>query len=414
MRSFTSGAFLACALSLAAPARAADGDFRWVQHTANGVEMRAATLDRACPAAQIDGRPATLKVRSAPGPGFPVMICVANLPPGAKSAMIGGAGLPLPKPRPDRILLIGDTGCRLSFPLFQACNNPTEWPFPNGAEAAAATRPDLVIHLGDFHYREQACPLGDRGCQGTAFGDNWDVWRADFFDPARPLLETAPWVMVRGNHEECQRGGKGWSRALDPYDGVSPSGCLQAGAPFAVDLGGVTLVALDTATAAELRVRPEQSTRYRKDFADVARLAPQGPVWLAFHRPIWAVAANLMGVAIGGNATLADAHGAIPRNVEAILSGHVHTFQIMDFEVDLPVQVIVGHGGDQLHRTASDNPSGLTVKGAKIRTGRGTSGVFGYAMLERRDGGDWTLTNMDFTGKLLLTCDLAGRRIDCR
>ena len=32
---------------------------------------------------------------------------------------------------------------------------------------------------------------------------------------AAPLLAVAPWIVTRGNHEECARAGQGWSRFLD-------------------------------------------------------------------------------------------------------------------------------------------------------------------------------------------------------
>ena len=57
------------------------------------------------------------------------------------------------------------------------------------------------------------------GCAGSPYGDNWAVWQKDFFDPAAPLLAAAPWVLVRGNHELCSRGGHGWFRLLDPHPG---------------------------------------------------------------------------------------------------------------------------------------------------------------------------------------------------
>ena len=44
-------------------------------------------------------------------------------------------------------------------------------------------KPDLVIHVGDYFYRENACPADATGCQGTPFGDNWPTWAADFFNP---------------------------------------------------------------------------------------------------------------------------------------------------------------------------------------------------------------------------------------
>ena len=389
-------------------------DERWVQYSSNGLEVRVATAAAACPTARVDGRNVALSVRSTPGPDFPVRICAATLPAGTRSASIEGAALPLPKARPDKILLIGDTGCRISTIQVQACNDPKQWPFAEGSAKAADTKPDLVIHLGDFQYRERACPLADRGCKGSPYGDNWAVWMADFFEPARSLLQAAPWVMVRGNHEECQRGGKGWSRALDPYPFKSANGCLGLGQPFTVDLGGVTLAILDTATAGELRARPNETARFRKQFESLERLAPTGPIWLAFHRPIWSVAASFLGIAVGGNASLAAASSAIPARTDMILSGHLHTFQILDFADDLPVQVVSGHGGNELHLTASNSPAGLTVQGAKIRSGKGASGVFGYAILERKADGGWSIANRSFDGKLVSSCELVGRRIACK
>ena len=77
-------------------------------------------------------------------------------------------------------------------------------------------RPDLVIHVGDYHYRENACPAGNAGCAGSPWGYGWDAWEADVFAPARRLFAAAPWIVVRGNHESCNRAGQGWWRFLDP------------------------------------------------------------------------------------------------------------------------------------------------------------------------------------------------------
>jgi hypothetical protein len=100
---------------------------------------------------------------------------------------------------------------------WQACNDPEAWTFAEVARAAAAAHPDLVLHVGDYHYRENACPEGHAGCAGSPWAYGWDAWDADFFTPAAPLLAAAPWVMVRGNHEECARAGQGWWLLLDPH-----------------------------------------------------------------------------------------------------------------------------------------------------------------------------------------------------
>src|SRR4029077_15152285 len=52
----------------------------------------------------------------------------------------------------------------------------------------------------------------------------------DFFKPAEPLLLAAPWVMVRGNHENCfGKNGDGWFFLLQPEFGTV-SGCPKEAA----------------------------------------------------------------------------------------------------------------------------------------------------------------------------------------
>ena len=89
---------------------------------------------------------------------------------------------------PQRILVLGDTGCRIKGAALQACNDPAAWPFPPLAAAAAKLKPDLIVHVGDYLYRESACPAGNAGCAGSPWGDNWTTWQADFYTPAAPLL----------------------------------------------------------------------------------------------------------------------------------------------------------------------------------------------------------------------------------
>ena len=110
--------------------------------------------------------------------------------------------------------------------------------FPSVAAAAAKLKPDLVMHVGDYLYREEPCPPGNAGCAGSPSGDNWPSWNADFFAPAAPLLAAAPWVILRGNHEDCQRAGLGFLRLLGPdaFDPAAP--CNPHLAPFLVSLGG--------------------------------------------------------------------------------------------------------------------------------------------------------------------------------
>src|SRR5262249_52417530 len=157
-------------------------------------------------------------------------------------------------------------------------NDPVEWPFRLIAEVAAQQKPDLVIHVGDYLYRETPCPAGNLGCAGSPSGDTWAAWQADFFAPAETLLRTVPWVFVRGNHEVCDRGGQGWSRTLEPYAFNAQKGCNETAPPFAVAFDGLTLVALDVAPALGEKVNEVQAGFYRQQYKSLAQLT-SGPTW---------------------------------------------------------------------------------------------------------------------------------------
>jgi uncharacterized protein involved in tolerance to divalent cations len=410
---------LAAALAACIPALAqARPLYRWVEHVPGGAEARAITKESACPTAIVDGRLTAMQARSEPRGAFPIRVCALPIPADAREVSLDGLPLPLPKKRVDRILLIGDTGCRLKGAVLQDCNDLSAWPFRLVADIAAAdVKPDLVLHLGDLLYRETACPTARKGCAGSPFGDAWATWEADFFKPAEALLAAAPIVFVRGNHEDCARGGKGWSLLLDPLPRAADRACPGQANPYFVDLGGVVLLVFDVSDADEVKANVDQADWYRQQFAAVQFAGP-GPVWLAFHKPIWALSTLLGGPAPGDNKTLAlAARDNIPANVQAIFSGHQHTFQILTFEEDLPPQIVVGNSGDELLRHAPQDFDGAVINGVKVRTGRGAPGKFGFAILERQilegPGDEWSLVSYDAHGNALAHCHLKNRAIAC-
>src|SRR5258705_6143216 len=118
-----------------------------------------------------DGWPLVVNRRGAPDINFPIEICGARAPPAPPRLMVAGVLVPALPPMARRIVVIGDTGCRLEGRAIQDCGNPTAWPFGTIAARAAAKRPDLVIHLGDYYYRVSACPAGRAGCAGSPHGD---------------------------------------------------------------------------------------------------------------------------------------------------------------------------------------------------------------------------------------------------
>ena len=137
-----------------------------------------------CPVVEIAGSMHPMELRTPVPIGFKPL-CELVIPIDATVAMVDGRALPLPRPNPKRVVALGDTGCRILPPRVQACNDPAEWPFAQVASSIAGAHPDLVIHDGDYNYREDNCPPEQVAlCGGTPSGDNWDTWNAEFFAPA--------------------------------------------------------------------------------------------------------------------------------------------------------------------------------------------------------------------------------------
>jgi hypothetical protein len=390
----------------------------WVQAVASGgFEARIITSEAACPTLKSDKGDAAMTARAPENGAFP-LVCAAAIPSGAAIASVNGVTLPLPVVAPNRILVLGDTGCRIKGSALQACNDPAAWPFPAVAAAAARMKPDLVIHVGDYLYREEPCPAGNTGCAGSPSGDNWPSWQADFFAPAAPLLAAAPWVILRGNHEDCQRAGLGYLRLLGqgPFDPAAP--CNPHLAPMLVPLGGITLAAMDNADAPDTSIDDKLVPIYEKEFRDLAGVP--APVWYVGHRPIWAAISGPFNLPIGGNATIiaAESNTPLPPNIALMLSGHIHTFEAINYDAKVPPQIVAGNGGDNLDITPVNLKNAIFQghSGVGVKDGLSVGG-FGFLMMTRRES-DWTIDLYDAQGNDKGQClftpgkDRIGR-VDC-
>jgi hypothetical protein len=362
-----------------------------------------------CPSVSIDRkRPMAMR----PRPGMPAGFqpaCELQIPAGAKSATAGGQALALPRPDPKKIVVFGDTGCRIIAVFAQDCNDPSKWPLPVVSATAARGKPDLVIHVGDYLYREVPCPADSAAkCAGTPSGDNWETWKADFFSPAAKLLAAAPWAISRGNHEICARSWRGWFYYLDPRP--MPRACLVYSAPYIVKLGKFELAMLDSSDA--LTKSDEAQTA---EFArQLASLQPRPGAWLADHHPFWVVETPRNGKAqAGGSPTLQQAwERSGPKGVDVLLSGHIHLFSVLDFEGDRPSQIVAGDGGTNLVNDQSVKAiAGIAVSGMTVKGGE-THVQFGYTLFERT-GRTWKFTLRTPEDEMLVSCVLDGRHARC-
>ena len=115
--------FIGFVILLSAGSIAKAADNAYVVLGEDGVQVaRVITSDAKCPLIQFDGKRVRMDVRVLPAslPGradkpsvFPLLTCEKAIPANTRHAMLGHVSLPLLPHEVKRIVVIGDTGCRL-------------------------------------------------------------------------------------------------------------------------------------------------------------------------------------------------------------------------------------------------------------------------------------------------------------
>jgi Calcineurin-like phosphoesterase len=455
------------------PSDAALNESAWVEIGANNQAIaRLITPYTACPAITIDGSTSPMNLRVGPGtlplrttstdpvimsppstnskPSvFRVSACEINIPPGAHTATVAGKSLPLPKANVQRVIVLGDTGCRISIGNpFQACGDPAQWPFSVISAVAAGMKPDLVVHVGDYQYRDNPCPADQPQCAGTPWGYGYDTWNADLFQPAAPLLAAAPWVMVRGNHESCNRAGQGWYRFLDTNPYSATKNCNDPANddmgnyndPWAVVLGDTQVIAFDSSnngkSAYAPMTKPADVTpfnNYAAELASVASFASNTnllSIW-ANHHPVLAYTPGtpVTGGVLGLLSVMSAKYGAsyYPPGIGIALHGHVHDFQAINFASGHPATFVAGIGGDNLDATLPDPfPAGTVPATGTTLDKIAYGNLFGFLVMDRVGAQNWMFTAYRRDGSVITQCSMVqppcsgsctdptpGRQISC-
>jgi hypothetical protein len=397
-----------------------------------GAVARAVVADATrCPAITIDGREQPMNVRATPEPTFPVLVCELQVPAGATSASIENSPLPLPKAELKSIAAFGDTGCRLKAAKakgrdhddddggrFQNCNVPSAWPFAQVAATIAAAKPDLVIHVGDYLYRESECPPRDTGCARSPYGDDWPTWKADFFAPAAAALRAAPWIMVRGNHEICSRAGAGYFRLLDPTPAQAANSaftrvfstryaCIDLIPQYTVTFADKSFVVLDSSNAAD--ACPCDPARYAAEFS---AMRPKPGTWLLTHRPIWGFRPKGKTINASLQQALAAWNGKLPDGITLALAGHIHVAEVLSFTDRRSPQFVLGTGGTMLAGKIKGSLTGEKIAGTTVNYGRADH-RFGFAMLAPAAQSGWTATFRDNSNVALFECRIGTGEVAC-
>ncbi len=286
------------------------------------------------------------------------------------SVTIGASTLKLPIASPQRLLVLGDTGCRMSSGAQQNCHDPAGFPFAALANYEGQFNPDLIVQAGDYFYRDANCTLGGvefvPGCNNPT-NANYETWG---------LLASAPWVMTRGNHESCGRGARGWFALLDPHPfNINLVLCqgnvgltTVAGSPvytgdftqsYVVPAGQVNLLVHDSSFANDSKVDANMAKNYDLDLTNLLANIPGNlSYFYVTHKPTYGLVAGapMNGgdfteqYTFSGNASANSAFvgGKVPAEISMFLSGHIHQFEYVNFNnnTDFAPQLIVGMGGD--------------------------------------------------------------------
>jgi calcineurin-like phosphoesterase family protein len=384
----------------------------WVQYAADGKPHARALVPQTCPAVSYDGGSTPMRQRAATAPGFDEVVCDAPLPPNARNVKVESVRLPPPPAAPRRIVVFGDTGCRMLDDEQQNCGDIADWPFPKIARTIAAAHPDLLVHVGDYYYRENNCLKSMTDCRNR-WGDTSMSWNADWFIPAKPIFASAPLIMIRGNHEDCQRGGPAWFRYLDGADTVTPctAGAVDGALPWAASFGGLRIVVHDSAAdPSDSKPDPARIAFYAASYRKAQALAAgaKGDTWFVTHRPPFSNTNETQ-------ALLQLGWNFAPFNV--VLAGHVHDFEAINL-TGYPPLIVNGESGDDL------DDAGSTAKYIGFQANNGhpvyTFGTpapyatkqYGFAVYTKNPTG-WSISLRDAEGIERRACALTKGSVSC-
>jgi hypothetical protein len=399
---------------------------------------------------------------------FPILLCEFVLIENS-AARIGSTLLPVRADEPNDIIVLGDTGCRMVYWQIQPCRVAADWPFAKVAESAsreAVIGKSFILHVGDFHYRENPCIDSSTECGTSPFGDSWETWRAEFFEPAKRLLLAAPWVIMRGNHEDCARAGAGWIFLFAlPGQYETGSACNGDAQMYQINIGKTDeerarpriLVVMDSSDEKNEHYVKENCKQYRKLLKTLKAEEPgrsTREVWLAMHQPLWGRSMNgEQQLSMNGLQEEQDANGnpkdgeavecvngetrsALPvfrekfemakdkRIARLLLAGDTHAFQFFWPENGWrPIQIIAGNGGTKLDTLYPLLPEGTKAPDKKpdpdtsdpivnkVRSW-GVAGQnltlmqHGFTVMQRVET-MWTATQFDREGKKTAACQFS-------
>lgn len=257
---------------------------------------------------------------------------------------------------PKNILLIGDGGIREPPKKCKECKN--QIPFYQIKEQILKKQFDFIFHLGDTRY-------SDVECDKKSCDDHLQNWIFEFFAPFYDVLQKAPMVFIRGNHETCgkKEGGLGYFLFLHFTESKEGLNCDSGQneqkylVPYKFTLSNQQFIVMDSSNAQDYP--SDNSNIYEKMFSIVKKISDKKPTILLTHKPIWAAKRKEEEKYLI-NWTLQEAFGSnFPSYINLLITGHIHAHKLIT-SPNRPTQLIVGNGGIELN-TNWKEPQGAEI-----------------------------------------------------
>ncbi len=353
--------------------------YQWVQMVANNqLSVRAILLkDESCPKVSVDNILTAMQLRAPKVANFPA-VCELLVSRDTQSIKIQQRVLPTLPREVNRIAILGDTGCRINKVSVQACNDAEAWPFRELSESITSKTPDIILHVGDYFYREAPCPEGNKGCQGSPSGYNWDTWNADWFTPASSLFQSSVIAFSRGNHEGCSRAENGWFRFLSPWAyQKTGQACTEMEKPYLFKLKNVNYIMFDSSYGEDDHTSDAQLALYKKAIEQLKIDKDSTNIFLT-HRPMWTYN-KFQSKYYYGNLTQQIAFKNLLPTQTLFIAGHAHYLQTLDMQTDYD-QLIIGNSGTKLYKITNSMKRAVDINKHMANFVYSRTG-FGYGIL---------------------------------
>lgn len=173
-------------------------------------------------------------------------------------------------------------------------------------------------------------------------------------------------------------------------------------------------------------VNSQTQLQYQNMFDEVNQLSDGAQQsWFMTHRPMWAISSYYDWNTFKNDLAISDKTmqislassklGKLHSSVNLALSGHIHSFEALSFNVDRPSLMVIGDSGTRLSPVISeDQKPKLERLLEQIQVNKEdffVDGRFAYVIIERQENQQWLVNFTGIDGKTRKEFKLKGKKL---